>query len=83
MGQYLVKVSWLRGLLPVFWWLELDLVLLKGSAISRGVFWCVCELGMALGSVSANGQDCVPSLLMIWYEASCTGNFWPLGGAWS
>ena len=59
----------------MFWWVELDLVPLKGSATSTGVFWCVCELGMDLGSMSVNGQDCVPSLLMIWYEKSCTGNW--------
>ena len=35
--QCLVKVSWLGGLVPVFWWMRLDLVSLKGSAISRSV----------------------------------------------
>ena len=34
------------GLVPVFWWVELDLVPLIGRATSGGVFWGVCELSM-------------------------------------
>lgn len=47
--------------------------------------WCwflvVCEFSMTLGSLCANGWDCVPLLLVVWYKASRTGTFWPLGGA--
>lgn len=42
--------------MPVFWWRELDLVSLKISATSSSVFWSVCGLVMALGSLSAKGQ---------------------------
>ena len=44
------------------------------------MFWDVCELDMVLGSLSANGQGCVPVLVVAWHEASCTGGFWPLSG---
>ena len=33
--------SWLVELVPVFWWMELDLTSLKGSAVSRSRFWSV------------------------------------------
>ena len=69
-------------LMPVFRWRELDLVSPKISATSSGVFWGVCGLVMALGSLSANGQGCVPVLLKVWYEASGTGACCPLGGTW-
>ena len=38
---------------------------------------------MVLGSLSANGQSCVPILLMVWCEASGTESCWPLGVAWA
>ena len=40
------EVSLIGGLVSVFWWVELDLVSLKGSAVSSSVFWGVYELGM-------------------------------------
>ena len=80
---WLVQASWLRGLVPVFWWLGLDLVFLVGRVMSGGVFWGVCELSMILGSLSANGWGCVPVLLVVWHGASSTGACWPLGGAGS
>ena len=41
-------VSWLGagGLVLVFWWMELDLVSLKGSAMSSSEFWDVYVFGM-------------------------------------
>ena len=33
-------------LVSVSWWMELDLVSLKGSTVSSSVFWGVYELGM-------------------------------------
>ena len=49
--QSIVNVSWLGEFLPVFWWMELDLVSLKSSAgSSSGVsyslvwFWVACLL---------------------------------------
>ena len=53
--------------MSVFWWVELDLVFLVGRATSGGVFWCVCELSMILGSLSALGWGCVPVLLDVWH----------------
>ena len=55
------------------------LVDMAGSCLSGrqnrvgGVFWGVCELSMVLGSLSANGQGCVPVLLVVWRGASSTG----------
>ena len=50
----------LGELVSVFWWIELNLASLKVSAVSSNVFWVVFALGIALGSLSANGQGCVP-----------------------
>ena len=69
--------------MPVFWWMRLDLVFLVGRSKSGGVFWGVCELSMILGSLSANGWDCVPVLLVVWHGGSSIGACWPLGGTGS
>ena len=34
-----MKVSWLGGLMPVFWWMDLDLVSLKVIVLSSNEFW--------------------------------------------
>ena len=47
----------------VFWCIESDHACLKVSAVSSNVFWVVFTLGIALGSLSANGQGCVPHFL--------------------
>ena len=70
--QCLVQVSWFVGFVPVFWWMELDLVSLKGSAVSSSVFWGVYWFCMALGSLSANVQGCAV-LLKDWCGAFSTG----------
>ena len=49
----------------MFWWVELDLVLLVGRATSGGVFLGFCELSMTLGSLSGNGWGCIPVLLVL------------------
>ena len=54
----LARVLWWAGLVPVFWWVKLDLVSLKGNDASSRVFFGVCEIHMALGSLSANGKVC-------------------------
>ena len=69
--------------MPVFWWMRLDLFFLMGRIMTGGVFWGVCELGMTLGSLSANEWVCVPVLLIVPHGASGTGVCWPLGGAGS
>ena len=56
--------------MPVFWLMELDHISLKGTALYSSVFWGVYGLGMALGSLSANGQCCVSVLLKVWCEES-------------
>ena len=60
------------GLVPMFWWMRLDLVFLVDRTTSSGVFWDVCELIMILGSLSANGWVCVPVLLIVWHGVSST-----------
>ena len=42
------------GFIPVFWLMELDLVSLKGGAMSSSVFWCVYGFCISLSSLSAN-----------------------------
>ena len=45
---------WFPGLevvVSAFWWVELDVVSIKGSVVSTGVLWAICELWMTLGSV--------------------------------
>jgi len=65
---------------PLLWWMELDFVCLKGSAVSSSVCSGVYGLDTALGSPSANGQGCVSVLQMVWCEVSRTGVFRSLGG---
>lgn len=55
-----MKVSWF---VPMFLWMKLDLVFLKGYAMSSTVFFVVFVLSVTLGSFSSNGQFCVPTLL--------------------
>ena len=69
--------------MPVFWWMGLDLVFLVGRIVSGGVFWGVCDLILILESLSANGWDCVPVLLVFWYRFSSTVVCWSLSGAGS
>ena len=46
---WLVKVSWLRKLMSVFWWVELDFFSLECSEVSSSEFWYVsgfwCDFG--------------------------------------
>ena len=56
--------------MPAHWCVELGLVLLVGRAVSRGMFRGICALRMTLGSLSANGWGCVPTLLVVWPEVS-------------
>ena len=50
-------------------------------ATSGSVVWAVYELSIALGRLFANGQGCIPILLVVWYEASSTRACWLLVGA--
>ena len=79
----LVKFSWLGGLETVLWWMDLDLVFLKDSAMSNIMLWDVHGLGMALGILCTNGQICFSLLLIVWHEVSDIGAFRPLGSVWS
>ena len=63
--------------MPMFSWLELDLVCLKGSTASSGLCWGVCKQGMALGHFSATEQCCVHVSLMVWHQTSGIGACWP------
>ena len=66
--------------MPLLWWMKLDFVSLKGSAVSSSVCSGVYGLDMALGSPSANDQGCASVLQMVWHEVSRTGGFRSLGG---
>ena len=69
--------------MPVFWWMSLDLVFLLGRTTSDCAFWCVCDLIMILGSLSANGLCCVPVFLVVWHRVSSTVGCWSLSAAGS
>lgn len=56
--------------------MELDLFSLEGAGPCNG-FWYVSGLGMALGSLCVNVQNCVPD----WHGVSCTEASWHLSGA--
>ena len=51
-GRVLCDIFLIGVLGPVIWWMELDLVFLKGSITSSGLFQGVCELGMVFGDLS-------------------------------
>ena len=70
-------------MVPVFWWMRLDLIFLVGMTASGAVFWGVCDVIMILGSFSANGWDCVPVLLIVWHMVSSTVTCWLLSGVGS
>ena len=72
-----------RGLVPVFWWMRLDLVFLVDRTMSSHVFWCVCDLIMIFGSLFANGCGCVLLLLVVWHGVSNTVACCSLSGAGS
>ena len=48
--------SWLGELVPVFWLMELDLISLKGNAVSSSSFGGVYGFSMSLGSPSGFGS---------------------------
>ena len=83
LNQYLMKVSWMGGFVPLLWWMELNLVSLEGSALSNSVFLDVCGFSMALGTLSANVKSCAPILLKDWHGAFSTGAYWLLDEIWS
>ena len=70
-----MKVCWLRGLVPIFWWIKLNLISLKDTAMSSSVFCSVYEFGMASGSLSASVQSCASILLKDWHGASSNEAF--------
>ena len=39
LDQYIVKVSWLGGLVILLWWLELDFASVESCAMPSSVFW--------------------------------------------
>ena len=69
--------------MPVFWSVELNLFPLMSRAVSGGVFLCVCELSMTLGSLCPDWWVCVPALFIFWCEVSSSGSCRHLGGAGS
>ena len=68
--------------------MRLDLVFQLGKTKSGGVFCSVCELIMILDSLSANGWNCVPVLLVVLYgvvqhwSVLVVGRIWVLVLRW-
>jgi len=60
--------------------MEMGLLSLKGSTVSRSRFWGVYGLDMAFGSLSASVHCCVSVLLKDCVGYLGTGACWPLGG---
>ena len=84
-----VVVSWLGGLVPVFWLMELDFISLKGSRVSSSRFWGVRGLSMTLDSPPSFGSvrhvcfcshvEVAPSA----YPHCCQSPTCPLSFCWS
>ena len=64
--------------MPAFWWMELSLFPLMSRAVSGGVFWCVCELSMTLGSLCADGWFVLLSCLLFGVRRPALG----AAGSW-
>ena len=73
-----MKFSWLGELVPVVWWMELNLVFPKVSTKFSSMFWAVHGFGITLVSLCANVQGCCPVLLKDWCGVPGTGTCWPL-----
>lgn len=67
--------------MPVFLWVELDLFPSDGQCHIWCWFLVVCEFEYDFRQPVLMGGIIVPLLLVVWYKASRTGTFWPLGGA--
>ena len=67
--QRLVHASWQEGLVPAHWWVELGPGPLVSRALSRDISRRGCGLRTPLGSLSADGLGCIPTLLIVWPEA--------------
>ena len=52
-----------RGLVSVFWWVELDLFSLECNEVSSSEFLGVYGFGVTLGSLYFNAQGYVPTFL--------------------
>lgn len=63
-----MQASWWDELLPFHCWEEMGLIPLVVKAMSRGEFSCGYKFMAALGSLSTNGWDRVPILLVVWPE---------------
>lgn len=77
-GPVLFKGFLAGGFVPVFWWMELDLLSLEACAMSINMFLGVFGFNMVLGILSGNVQGSVPVLLKYWHDVSCIGTccFW-------
>ena len=64
--RWLVKVSWLRKLVSVFWWVELDLFSLECNEVFSNELSDVSGFGVTLGSLYIGAQGCVPGEFA-WY----------------
>ena len=67
--QGFVQTSWWERLVSAHRWVELSLTPVVGRAVSWGTFRGGYALRTTLGSCSADGWGCVPTLLAVWSEA--------------
>ena len=68
--------------MSVFWWVELDFFSLECNEVSSNELGDDNGFGVTLGSLYIEAQGCVPVLLENLHGMSCSGTYWPLGGAW-
>ena len=80
--QVACQVSWLRKLVLVFWWVELDFFSLECNEVSSNELCNVSGFGVTLDSLYIGAQGCVPLLLENLCGISCSGPCWPSGEAW-
>ena len=79
---WLVKLSSLRMLVSVFWWVELNFFSLKCNEVSSNELCDVNGFGLTLGCLYIEAQGYVPVLLENLHGMSCSGTCWPLGAVW-
>lgn len=72
------------GIVPVFWWVDLNFFPTDGQGHVRGVLWGLYWCSMTLLGLFANGRDCVPVLLVVWHRslALCAPGSWAESRHW-
>ena len=68
--QRVVHASWLEGLVPANFWMELDFFPSNGQAVTSDMYRNICKLSITLGNLFAHDCGCVSILLVVGPEVS-------------